>query len=353
MVAKIFVLLTVLFFLAQENSSSPSDVEKIVGEVEIRKVGSGGEWRAVSELRDVNVVAGGNYQLTLKIKNTDQDEFRFSRSVSGCDCTSFKIAHNKISSGESIDAVFSFKIPDSSSKSEYSVSARFLTDNGAEAGLISVSFAVAGNLHVQFSSNSRLKSTEISEILMPIIVSSPIEVSNIEVDGEDSFEGIDVLASIILIDGSPMLRVIVQNLMRDGSAVSGRLTVRDTITKKTVEVPMLLIEEAPIQVAPLIINFRKINNTNEDSFQSRCILKFNHLPEEGDEAETEPAVFAYASFNGKPLNVDISRLSRSVFRLKITSTVKEIDAQEDATKIIWEIKRGEKTYNTETFVSIE
>ena len=345
---------TLSIFLLQVTlaAQSPDQSETISCLVDIRQ-NEFGEWYGEVEMPPIE--ASLKYDLKLKIRNNTKNDFSFSSVKPGCSCYSFELPNRKIPANKDIDARVKFAAPASSPKADYGVGADFIGENGAMIGRIAIKAKVNGNLYIEPPVNVRVKSAEVSEILLPIYLTEPNKISNLEVDGEDSFEENEVVGTIFEKENQPYLRVLFRSPNRNFSTTSGTLTIRDKVSLKKIDLPLLLIEQAPVEVLPMITSFRETTgDQGSTQFVTKCLLKINTDPE--IVTEKEPDVEVSATINGRPLTVKANRLSRNVYRIFASSSQEDLSpsaTEKVKQKINWEIKINNDLFEIDSLYHIE
>jgi hypothetical protein len=337
-----------IFFTHQGFAQPPQVSQRITGVVELIRLESG-EIHGYLDLPPLD--AGERYELSLTIKNRTQERFAFVTVNPGCNCYSFKVPFSGIDARESAEATVEFQVPQYSPKSSYSVGAEFVGKKNAVVGRVSATGSIRGNLFVEHPESVRLRGRQISEIMLPVIFSAPIKSQDLVVSGQDSFGDLEVVGQIVAGDeGSFFLKVLVQNRDRDGSAIGGTLKIKDSVSEKAIEVPLLLIEQAAVEILPVISTFRQKSQKEADPPVLDCLLKFDEMvvadsvaEKQGEEHGVDLSVMA--KIKGIPLKLKIDKLSRKVYRVHVEAPEELVSGDDLGDSIEWNVQVNAREFN--------
>jgi hypothetical protein len=303
--------------------------------------------------------------MPFQVINSTKFTLRFSRLEGGCSCYEFHLSDKELPPGQAMKGRVKFQVPKHHHVSTYGVHADLFSSSGENIGRLELFGDIAGNLHLSAPETSTLQLHGVTEFLLPLTISSPVKKENLIVEELESFEGLDVVATVVERGQRLYLQVAAPNTRQDGSFVSGRLRIRDSVTEKSIDWPMLFICQSHLDIVPSVARLRSVPsddvpdvakellNSSGKILSGQFMLKINQAAKDVDAQQQKKTgrdlddldVTIRATCGETPVVLTSVRLSPSIYRVKVYLTESQFDRLSDKERVIdWGVNVGDKSY---------
>jgi hypothetical protein len=326
-----FFIVLVPSLQADAQSPGPQPLEK-TSPTRIRKQVTidpklGQRWQGYGTLE--NIIAGQEYVVELEIENRTGDPLKFAAVKPDCVCYDFKLDERSVDHGNKMSASIKFRCPSAVKDTESGVFLTFLNEAKEDIGRVGLVYQIGGNLFVEAPYSVKLNQKGLTEFLMPVIYTDPVKFESLILSGQETFESLDLQATLVKNDEGTFIKITSGASNRDGNSISGELLLEDKESKRKIKVPLLIVEQTPIEISPLFIHFR----TGKDGVaRAQALIKVNISAEDdiaaADDEKNVPKekkvagigkLVVDADVSGTKISTDVSELTHNIYRVRLTA----------------------------------
>jgi len=312
-----------------------------------------GQYSAEIDAGVLNV--GTNYRIRVSIRNPSNEDMAFRGIKPGCACFDVKASSMLLQANKAITLDFTAPVPKKMAIPNASWQIRMEPDTESDFGGIGVivRYEVAGLLsfldkRVVLESSLR---DDMAEFHLPLILTKPVEVANLLVNLPESFQGIE--ATVLTKDEKHFLNLKVPHELLKAKYVSGEISCMDSTTGIEDVVYCVIKGESPAAIYPGILRGRVTESGSAViSAMVRLAITINR-DATGKDSSTSMGAIIDATFDNKPLQLDLTKISESTFRVSVKLPTSVVDAMKKSKRpeINWTIRTKEETCELRSTIS--
>ncbi len=350
---------TCMHLQAQEDPPpSKKSFERDVA-VELLPAGSGEPLHAVIELGKLPV--GSQIALNLVLKNTSDQEFRFSGVSKKCSCSQFKPEKYQIPAKESIKAKLTLKIP-ARGKEVAGVNTVSLVDQGTVVANIDLKFELEGLLafrelmtQLVFESDEPTQSIQI-----PFLATPPVQLDRIQVRASDNLAGVEI--EITLAEDGGMIQLVAPSKLLDDGDVQGEILLSHPEMDRADCMWLIVKDARQSEISPKIILFRH----TKTGWVAKAVVRLapsllTTSKKSSDKQSSENPIQFSCAFEDTPLELETKELGGGVFQIEcsmdsaLVDRIANVATDSTAEKnfLYWKISNGRTASKLKTPFVIE
>ncbi len=335
--------------------------------------------------------SGKTYKIRLNVENATSRDIEFDRITGSCQCGQFEIGKPKIPAGETVVGTMTWEVP-ASSQQAFTVATATFYNKGEPVGEIRLKAHLKGNFYVGLQGIGRRADGDFFEWRLPIMVSQPIQLKNLEFELSDELKGYMVR----LVESNPnssggdpiglptndtessrsipksekgWLLIVAHEKFVGNEFRFGQLVVRDPVSRKRKRHDLALYIKPPVRISPVQIRFRSVKNENS-KLEAFVLVQFDEIvmPSEsidtnGNEApsslsmdsertEEHGQLIAKLFLNERPLKLDVTPIGKRVYRIGIRANRDDLKTR-DQLSGEWVVTIGGKTFEVPTSAIVD
>jgi len=256
-----------------------------------------------------------SYSLALMMTNTSLEDIAFDGIRPSCGCGRLFLEKGVIDSGESFPVAVEFDTPAVSENGLFVFGATIFKA-GTEVGTFSFKGLLKNNLYVSPRAVFSV-GTELETFVLPIVLSEPIRVRDLEVAIAESLG--DIQAVIVMKDEKPYLQINAMGNSFDGEFATGDVTIQVKRSKRTVATNVLVTRRLPITISPTILRFRDDGSGN---MTATCLVQLDKSLFEA-EGNQKPRVQFSVAIGESKLQSNSKAMVPEIFKVALSMRKEE------------------------------
>ena len=261
-----------------------------------------------------------SYKLTLTVQNPFPLDIKFNRVQSSCSCGKFGTEAAIIPANGSIEIPITFKTHKSSETGKFGFQVTCFDNEEGKLEFVLFS-ELASNLHIKERASFEIKSEQ-QTFRIPISVTAPIEISELQIELDDSLAKLD--ATLIKDGGDHFLELLISPNDFIGKYLTGGIRVISPRHELSSHCDILISRLGLLRISPQVARFRW--SEKEQRFAANLLMRVADNEQAGQRLLTTDNHRLSVSAGDVGFRVQQQKLADGIYRIQLIAPDKPYES---------------------------